>query len=256
MNKKQEALSLLKNGGKDKDLMLLDKINALSKKLEAVKKEFSGKEMKLDNFEAVNKIVDNTLKNIKGDKGDKGEKGEVGKSGTNGIDGIDGKVITGIDGVDGKNGKDGIDGKNGTNGIDGKNGIDGGNGLDGIDSDEEAILENLENNLPKLGGKIRDSLELLQGDDRLEMSAILDLEKELKKIKKSKSVGGGGARSASYIATDVTNFDNNLSSTDTTVQLALDTLNAMVGGTATGDVDGGTANSIYTSSQEVDGGTA
>ena len=73
---------------------------------------------------------------------------------------------------------------------------------DGEDADEERILDNLkaqihlptidelEDDLPKLGTKIRDSLELLNGEDRLDVSAIKGL-KELIKGSTSKVSGGG-----------------------------------------------------------------
>lgn len=56
-------------------------------------------------------------------------------------------------------------------------------------------IEELKNDLPKLGAPIRDSLELLQGDDRLDKSAIKGLEEDLKKISEAKGSGnaGGGA---------------------------------------------------------------
>lgn len=73
------------------------------------------------------------------------------------------------------------------------------------DADEEKItekvlskikipkIEEVENDLPKLGTAIRDGLELLQGDERLSISNIKGLEKiedEIKRID-SKSTGGG-----------------------------------------------------------------
>lgn len=79
----------------------------------------------------------------------------------------------------------------------------------GKDADEEAMLirltalipkiEDIESKLPMLGEKIRDSLELLQGKNRLRISAIDGLEEALTEAKKSgKSVGFvGGARGIS-----------------------------------------------------------
>ncbi len=86
---------------------------------------------------------------------------------------------------------------------DGKDGKDGIDGRDGKDADEIKILEMLEKkiptieewqaNIPANGKAIRDSLELLQGDERLEMSAIKDLKELLEEIKSTKSqkLGGG-----------------------------------------------------------------
>lgn len=57
-------------------------------------------------------------------------------------------------------------------------------------------VEAIEKDLPKLGEPIRDSLELLEGDERLEIQAIKDLREELdelkKQINKRFAVGGGG----------------------------------------------------------------
>ena len=65
---------------------------------------------------------------------------------------------------------------------------DGKDGEDGKDADEDAIaekvkqsikiptIEEIENDLPKLGDRIRDGLELLQGDNRLNKNAIKGLE--------------------------------------------------------------------------------
>lgn len=67
------------------------------------------------------------------------------------------------------------------------------NGIDGKDADEQAIadkvlrevqspiIEKIEKNLPKLGDPIRDALELLDGDQRLDKSAIRGLDELLEK---------------------------------------------------------------------------
>jgi len=78
---------------------------------------------------------------------------------------------------------------------------------DGEDADEERIIEKLtekipkiediEDRLPKLGEQIRNSLELLQGEDRLDMDAIKGLKKKLEKIKKPTIIKGGGGGSPS-----------------------------------------------------------
>ena len=76
--------------------------------------------------------------------------------------------------------------------------------VDGKDADEDRILENLKaqvhlptidelkDDLPKLGKQVRDSLELLDGEERLDVSAI----KGLKELMQTKSLGskvsGGG----------------------------------------------------------------
>jgi len=72
---------------------------------------------------------------------------------------------------------------------------------DGKDADEEMIvekvcgmikiptIEELKDDLPKMSNEVRDALEILQGEERLDVSAIKGLE-EL--ISKNKVVGGGG----------------------------------------------------------------
>lgn len=84
--------------------------------------------------------------------------------GKNGVDGKDGySPIKNKDYFDGKNGKDGLNGKNGVNGKDGKNGLDGLNGK----STTVSIT-------PR---QIRDKLEGLEGDSRLDASAIKNIER-------------------------------------------------------------------------------
>jgi hypothetical protein len=53
-------------------------------------------------------------------------------------------------------------------------------------------IEQIEQDLPKLGEKIRDGLELLKDEDRLDVSAIKGLEDLIKKEKQVVRVGGGG----------------------------------------------------------------
>ena len=81
-------------------------------------------------------------------------------------------------------------------------------GQDGKDADEqkicdmvcekaqEPILEKLSKLLPSLGGAVRDGLELLQGEDKLNIDAIEGLRELLDELKSRKNVvGGGGAAS-------------------------------------------------------------
>jgi hypothetical protein len=109
-------------------------------------------------------------KGEKGDKGDKGDRGERGFSGLNGKDGRDGR-----DGKDGKDGKDGRDGNDGS--------------IKELSPDE-----------------IRNSLELLQGDERLDKSAIKGLEEIEKtietKIETAKEVRVVGGLSGIYLFID------------------------------------------------------
>lgn len=58
-------------------------------------------------------------------------------------------------------------------------------------------IEEIENTIPSLKESIRDGLELLKEDERLDKSAIKgieDLEEKINKIEKTPTVGGGGTR--------------------------------------------------------------
>lgn len=57
---------------------------------------------------------------------------------------------------------------------------------------QEPIVSKVGENLPQLGTAVRDGLEILQGDDRLDVSAIKGLEPLLEDFKKSNSIVGGG----------------------------------------------------------------
>jgi len=127
------------------------------------------------------------LKRVKGDKGDKGE-----------------------DGKDGRDGIDGKDGKDGTDGADGKPGVRGHRGEPGAVPDTTTIaleaagiaqerltpfiptIEQVENDLPKLGERIRDGLEVLQGDERLDASAVKGLPEFQKET--TRQISGGLTR--------------------------------------------------------------
>lgn len=102
------------------------------------------------------------VQGIQGEKGERGDKGENGR---------DGK-----DGLDGKNGKDGRDGRDGRDGLDG---VDGNDGKDGKDGDIKELSPQ----------EIRDSLELLSGDERLDAKYI----KNLPKSEQRTIIGGGGS---------------------------------------------------------------
>lgn len=57
-------------------------------------------------------------------------------------------------------------------------------------SDDKEIIENIEKDLPKLGESIRDGLELLEGDDRLDKKAIKGLEELENRINLTGKSGG------------------------------------------------------------------
>lgn len=82
---------------------------------------------------------------------------------------------------------------------------------------------NLEEELPKQGKPIRDSLELLEGNERLKIEAIKDLRKELDELKKSvklasSSIGG----SVGKLYSEHEQFDGDDSTVDFTLSYAPD----------------------------------
>lgn len=109
---------------------------------------------------------------ITGPQGEKGEKGDKGDQGEIGIPGMDG-----LDGIDGKNGKDGRDGKNGLNGKDGEDGL---NGKDGSPDTPEVV---------------REKLETLKGENRLDAKAIKNLPRAVQQF-------GGNGRNDVWVNTD------------------------------------------------------
>jgi hypothetical protein len=127
-----------------------------------------------------------------GEKGEQGLRGEKGDRGEPGEDGVDGR--------DGKDGQDGRDGR------DGKNGVTPNLNQVALEASTMALeslrpliptVESIELDIPKLGEPIRDALELLQGDERLDKSAIKGLQEELDRIlkiaeSKTQIIGGGG----------------------------------------------------------------
>jgi hypothetical protein len=86
-------------------------------------------------------------------------------------------------------------------------------GQDGKDADEEIIvgkvlnkiripeIDEIEKDLPKLGEPIRDALELLEGDNRLMISAIKGLEEKLQELGE-RPLGGKGGGGFSYAHMD------------------------------------------------------
>ena len=126
-----------------------------------------------------------------------------GKDGADGPEGPQG--IQGVQGSPGKNGRDGKDGRDGRDGKDGQS-IVGPAGKDGKDADEAALQDRIEKNLPALGNVMRDALELLPEGEKLKISAIEDLRKELDELKKRQSainVGGISQAAARDLVKDI-----------------------------------------------------
>ena len=118
----------------------------------------------------------------KGDQGDPGKDGEsvVGEPGKDGIDGTDGKQGTpGIAGKDGKSGTPGKPGKDAIPPVVDEYSI----ALEASKLASKELLpsiptiEQIEQDIPKLGNPIRDSLELLSKDERLSITAIKGMDK-------------------------------------------------------------------------------
>ena len=146
-----------------------------------------------------------------GEKGDKGERGEKGDKGDS-IKGEKGdKGDKGDRGEIGPQGLDGKDGKNGLNGLDGKDGKDGINGVDGTLLAPE---------------EIRNKLETLGGEERLDASAIKNLP--------NPSFKGGGGGILDVLAGD--NITVNRHGNKVTINSTATT------GTGSGDVVGPAAN--------------
>lgn len=70
-------------------------------------------------------------------------------------------------------------------------------GENGKDADETAIVAKLEDDLPRFGSQFRDGLELLEGEERLKIEAVLGLSDELaslrRELQKKANLGAGGA---------------------------------------------------------------
>lgn len=170
-NPKDETLiNLAEKGGNDADLLLLDEIHKIDSKIDAITAPIADKVTAIESRPLPSplsvEVKGAELVTIKGDKGDKGDTGEQGAQGASGKDGTDGK-----NGTNGLNGLDGIDGKDGANGQDGVNGKDGS---------------------PDTPEQVRDKLETLQDDNRLDVSAIKGLDDKLKGVSKpTYSVFGG-----------------------------------------------------------------
>ena len=187
-NKELQIVELAEKGGDNADLLLLDRIHEVDYKInqtkEEIEKAHEAIEQKLDStLEGIKQNTPNlnkVLESVRGTEGQKGEKGDVGEIGDEGIPGING-----IDGKDGENGRDGIDGENG---IDGKNGLNGKDGKDGS---------------PDTPEQVRDKLETLKGEERLDKSAIKGLDEELKKAGSGTAFSVFGAARNSVEYTDL-----------------------------------------------------
>lgn len=134
------------------------------------------------------------LTHTKGDKGDHGEAGPTGLQGDPGIDGRDG--INGRDGKDGRNGTDGKNGKDGQRGPKGEQGDQGPMGRQGKQGDQGNRGPKGDRGSPDTAPQIREKLESLKGDDRLDASAIKNLPVMRRDLPTISLFGGHGGGSS------------------------------------------------------------
>lgn len=100
LDKRQEdLLTLAEKGGRDAELLLLDKIHAIEDQLAELKQSIASN---IDVIKAIEIPAPQITVNApQGDQGEKGEKGDKGDPGKNGLDGR-----AGLDGIDGEDGQD------------------------------------------------------------------------------------------------------------------------------------------------------
>ncbi len=238
--KQQDIVNLATVGGSDKELLLLEKIHAIEDEMALLKNELNKDAPEDARVEKISMRLAAKLATL--------EKGEVGEQGIQGEQGQKGDT-----GTRGPKGEKGDKGQKGDIGPKGQDGFDGLDGVNGLDADETAILDSLENKLPELGFGIRDALELLQGDERLERSAIRGLDDLEKRITEAKARPGWGAHPLTIKSSSAT-IDKNtrvIKFTGATVTRAPDgTVTVAISGgglsvlTATGAVDN--SNKVFT----------
>ena len=139
----------------------------------------------LPNFEELTKKIAVKIKGNTGDRGEKGEQGDKGDAG---------KSIQGAKGDKGDKGDKGEKGDKGDRGTDGVNP----SVSQVTDLVVETIIpmiptiEDIQNNIPVIGERVRDSLELLPDGEKQSIDSIQDLREELEKVKAT-----GGTHSVS-----------------------------------------------------------
>lgn len=168
--KKKEVVDLAMAGGTAKELVILKAVHELEDKFDTVVTEVKGE------IPSINDLV-GAVKGIQGDQGPKGDAGNQGERGLTGPQGI--------------RGSKGDTGGKGDRGIQGEPGLPGTSGLDAPAVDEEAILSRIELLLPELGARIRDGLELLMGEERLDISAIKGLPELQDTVNRGAKTGWG-----------------------------------------------------------------
>lgn len=172
------------------------------------------------------------IKGYQGEQGEKGDKGDQGEPGQQGEAGPAGEP-----GMDGAPGRDGVDGTPGAQGEPGRDGVDGKDGLNGS---------------PDTPEQVRDKLQTLLKDARLDASAIKGLEKYMEHsalqsvvdslwqrtqflINRGTGTSSGGGTWGSITGT---------LSSQTDLQAALDARLPLAGGTMSGNITLGENTSV------------
>jgi len=196
LTKKEKRLfKLVESGATDKEMLIIDEISELEEKFDATVQEIK------DNAPDIEAIVSD-VKTKQGDKGDKGDKGDDGYTPQKGVDYFDGKNgYTPVKGVDYFDGEDGYTPIKGKDYFDGKDGD-----IKDLSPDE-----------------IRNALELLQEDERLDIKSVKGFDESLnllerrttEQISRIPRGGGGGNMEIFSNGTRVNsgqriNFDNNI----------------------------------------------
>lgn len=196
-----DLVKLAELGGQDLELFLLDKINK-------AEEEFK---QKIDNIKNdIGKIkpeVQKAIEQVKLKKGDKGDDGIDGK------DADEEKIVKEVikqipKPIDGENGRDGKNGKDGETPV--INTTEIAENASKLISKELLPLipkiDDIKQDLPRMSEDIRNALELLQGEERLDFSAIKGLRGALNKLRERPRLGGGGG--LSKIALEMKFIDN------------------------------------------------
>lgn len=196
--KEQRKLEKVLQTAVEGDVAVLDQIFTLEDRVEVV-------EEKLENT-TTREELETAISNIELQKGDTGNDGQDGR------DGVDGK-----DGLDGRDGKDGLQGPVGPKGETGPAGPSGRDGIDGS---------------PDTAEDIRNKLELLSGEERLdskyikgiksydeEIATLQNRTQLLNQIATTRSSGGGGVTDHGLLTgladNDHTQYVNAVSDTST-----------------------------------------
>ena len=157
----KNKIKKLENYDNDASLAMFEEVQELTENTEEIAKTFKG--MKMSDLDTIKGEKGDTIKGEKGDTGDKPTPAELLKI----IKPLIPKPIKGSDGKD-------ADINDIVEQV-----------LQQVPAvDKKEIVNLVTKQLPTSGEAIRDSLELLQDDDKLDISAIKGIEKELKTIKK------------------------------------------------------------------------